>query len=111
MGKKFTRRYRKKEWKGDNTKSEKEKNQDIGKRGQYKQIVMENADFENYYKGQNIIPDPEEFKEFMEALRRTLPVTFRITGSRSHCEELRDSMIRNHFSKFNSQEEISNKPQ
>jgi 16S rRNA C967 or C1407 C5-methylase (RsmB/RsmF family) len=111
MGKKFTRRYRKKEWKGDNTKSEKEKNQDIGKRGQYKQIVMENTDFENYYKGQNIIPDPEEFKEFMEALRRTLPVTFRITGSRSHCEELRDSMIRNHFSKFNSQEEISNKPQ
>jgi len=109
-GKKFTRRGRRKEWKGDNEHSEKEKNQDFGKRGQYKSIVMENENFENYYKGQNIIPDPEEFKQFMDALKRKLPVTFRITGSRSHCEELRDSMIKNHFSKFNTDEEIGNKP-
>jgi len=110
-GKKFTRRGRRKEWKGDNDHSEKEKNQDFGKRGQYKQIVMENENFENYYKGQNIIPDPEEFQQFMDTLRKQLPVTFRITGSRSHCEELRDSMIKNHFSKFNNNEEMGSKPE
>ncbi|ORX46233.1 multisite-specific tRNA:(cytosine-C(5))-methyltransferase [Piromyces finnis] len=110
-GKKFTRRGRRKEWKGDNEHSEKDKNQDFGKRGQYKQIVMENADFENYYKGQNIIPDPEEFKQFIDILKKQLPVTFRITGSRSHCEELRDSMIKNHFSKFNNNEGMGSKPE
>jgi len=110
-GKKFTRRGRRKEWKGDNEHSEKEKNQDFGKRGHYKQIIMENENFENYYKGQNIIPDPEEFNQFMDSLRKQLPVTFRITGSRSHCEELRDSMIKNHFSKFNNNEEMGSKPE
>ncbi|KAI6165913.1 S-adenosyl-L-methionine-dependent methyltransferase [Pisolithus thermaeus] len=42
---------------------------------------MNNERFNAYYKAQKIIPD-EEWGSFMDALRRPLPTTFRITGSR-----------------------------
>ncbi|KAI6134775.1 S-adenosyl-L-methionine-dependent methyltransferase [Pisolithus croceorrhizus] len=42
---------------------------------------MNNERFSAYYKAQKIIPD-EEWGSFMDALRRPLPTTFRITGSR-----------------------------
>lgn len=111
MGKRFRRGHgRRKEWKADNTHTERDKDQGFGKRGQYKDIEMVNEEFENYYKQQNIIPDQEEFNQFMECLRKQLPVTFRITGSRAYSEELRDSMIKDHFSKFETEELIANKP-
>jgi len=42
---------------------------------------MENERFTAYYKAQNIVPE-DEWGTFMSALRRHLPTTFRVTGSR-----------------------------
>jgi multisite-specific tRNA:(cytosine-C5)-methyltransferase len=42
----------------------------------------QNELFEEYYKAQGIMGD-DEWPEFLEALRRELPTTFRITGSRA----------------------------
>jgi hypothetical protein len=44
---------------------------------------MKNERFTSYYKAQHIIPE-EEWDQFMEALRRPLPTTFRIAGSREY---------------------------
>jgi multisite-specific tRNA:(cytosine-C5)-methyltransferase len=45
---------------------------------------MHNARFEAYYKAQQIIPEDngEEWDLFMDALKRGLPTTFRVAGSR-----------------------------
>ncbi|KAI8589072.1 NOL1/NOP2/Sun domain family, member 2 [Geranomyces variabilis] len=61
-----------------------------------KEVVMENHKFETYYKAQNILPD-DEFVRLMESMRTLLPISFRITGSRSHALELRDLMINEYF--------------
>jgi hypothetical protein len=45
----------------------------------YKDIVMENAAFEKYYSGNGVIPKEEE-KQFFEAMRQPLPLSFRVTG-------------------------------
>lgn len=45
----------------------------------YTEIDRSNEAFEKYYKAQQIVPE-EEWEEFMSALRRGLPVAFRITG-------------------------------
>uniref|UniRef100_A0A8C4Q6H6 tRNA (cytosine(34)-C(5))-methyltransferase n=1 Tax=Eptatretus burgeri TaxID=7764 RepID=A0A8C4Q6H6_EPTBU len=57
----------------------------------YAEIIKENRDFERYYREQGIVPT-EEWNDMMEALRQPLPVTFRITGYRSHAEELLRSL-------------------
>lgn len=44
---------------------------------------MDNERFRAYYKAQKIIPD-DEWGSFMDALRRPLPTTFRLTGSREY---------------------------
>jgi multisite-specific tRNA:(cytosine-C5)-methyltransferase len=44
---------------------------------------MKNERFTSYYKAQHIIPE-EEWDQFIEALRRPLPTTFRIAGSREY---------------------------
>jgi len=46
-------------------------------------IDMENERFFAYYKAQKIVPD-EEWDVFVEALRRHLPTTFRVAGSRQY---------------------------
>lgn len=51
------------------------------------EVVRKNELFEKYYKIQQIVPD-DEFADFMEAIQRELPSTFRITGTRSHAQEL-----------------------
>lgn len=43
---------------------------------------MRNERFEAYYKAQSIISDEREWDEFIDALRRGLPTTFRVAGSR-----------------------------
>ncbi|KXJ79083.1 hypothetical protein RP20_CCG002462 [Aedes albopictus] len=53
----------------------------------YDDIVRANESFETYYKHQNICK-PEEWDEFMGKLRSNLPVTFRITGSKSQAHAL-----------------------
>ncbi|KAL4073670.1 S-adenosyl-L-methionine-dependent methyltransferase [Scleroderma citrinum] len=52
---------------------------------------MDNHRFTAYYKAQNIIPD-QEWDLFMDALRRPLPTTFRITGSRDIAHALGDAI-------------------
>ncbi|CAF0992223.1 unnamed protein product, partial [Didymodactylos carnosus] len=53
----------------------------------YDNLVKENALFENYYKSLNIVPDIE-WDDFLVALKNPLPVTFRVTGFRSHAIEM-----------------------
>ncbi|WWC87043.1 uncharacterized protein L201_001928 [Kwoniella dendrophila CBS 6074] len=54
-----------------------------------------NAGFEEYYKAQNIMPEGE-WEAFLESLRKELPVTFRVTGSRAHAETIND-IIKNTY--------------
>jgi multisite-specific tRNA:(cytosine-C5)-methyltransferase len=42
---------------------------------------MNNERFSAYYKAQKIVPD-DEWDTFMDSLRRHLPTTFRVAGSR-----------------------------
>ena len=45
--------------------------------------MFRNHDFEEYYKRQEIVP-AAEWDEFITALRRNLPTTFRITGNKRY---------------------------
>lgn len=54
-------------------------------------IVKENERFEEYYKAQGVVPD-DEWDEFLTALRRPLPVTFRINGRGRFAEALRKTI-------------------
>lgn len=48
-----------------------------------------NAAFEAYYKEQGFVPEGE-WDDFLDALKRELPTTFRVTGSRAHAEAIND---------------------
>ncbi|KAN0086028.1 S-adenosyl-L-methionine-dependent methyltransferase [Tylopilus felleus] len=52
---------------------------------------MHNERFATYYEAQKIIPD-NEWDIFMESLRRPLPTTFRIAGSRQTAKSLGDTI-------------------
>lgn len=67
----------------------------------YKDIIKENKRFEEYYKGQQCIPS-EEFDSFMEAMRKPLPVVYRLTGYKSHAKQLLKQMKKNHFQNLDS---------
>eukprot|EP01006_Ploeotia_vitrea_P025476 TRINITY_DN58337_c0_g1_i1.p1 TRINITY_DN58337_c0_g1~~TRINITY_DN58337_c0_g1_i1.p1 ORF type:complete len:728 (+),score=70.25 TRINITY_DN58337_c0_g1_i1:16-2199(+) len=54
-------------------------------------IVYENADFESYYKTQEIVPE-SEFQAMMASLRRPLPTTFRINQTIPSAERLRTEL-------------------
>ncbi|KAL0636572.1 tRNA (cytosine-5-)-methyltransferase ncl1 [Maublancomyces gigas] len=54
-----------------------------GDRYAYVSIPSENAKYERYYKESGLIPE-EEWDEFWATLKRTLPTTFRFTGSKGH---------------------------
>ncbi|XP_053670235.1 tRNA (cytosine(34)-C(5))-methyltransferase isoform X2 [Anopheles nili] len=49
----------------------------------YESIVLANESFEAYYKHQQICSDEAEWDQFMAHMRKNLPVTFRITGSKA----------------------------
>ena len=91
---KFSRFYRMKNHQKKNPRAEKT-------RAEYT-FNLENQDFENYYKMQKLISDPE-FDELLAVLKKTLPTTFRFTGGRDIAIEQRDSMM---HSFFNQLEEI-----
>ncbi|KAJ9107995.1 hypothetical protein QFC20_003681 [Naganishia adeliensis] len=61
----------------------------------WKDIKYTNAAFEEYYQSQELM-QPEEWPEFIKALKRDLPTTFRVTGSRAHAEALNDE-IKEHY--------------
>ncbi|XP_015591568.1 tRNA (cytosine(34)-C(5))-methyltransferase [Cephus cinctus] len=69
---------------------EKQKNKDVwDKMPQrcYADIIRDNKDFENYYKSQKIVPEPE-WDSFMATMKENLPVAFRITGSKAETKAL-----------------------
>lgn len=59
----------------------------------------ENEKWETYYKALQIVP-PEEWDEFKRKCQESLPLTFRITGTRSHANEIKENFIENHVSKL-----------
>ena len=60
-----------------------------GKEGQ-----NSNADFEDYYQKQQIVPEGE-WNTFLKTLRTPLPTTFRINGSGKFAADLRDRLAHN----------------
>ncbi|CAK9437342.1 uncharacterized protein LODBEIA_P17200 [Lodderomyces beijingensis] len=55
--------------------------------------------WEKYYKTLNLIPE-EEWDTFKQTCQTNLPMTFRITGSRKHAEEIRNIFLERHVSKL-----------
>ncbi|CCG83525.1 Putative tRNA [Taphrina deformans PYCC 5710] len=72
-----------------------------GKRGggsrkpgnQWSEADMQNEKMNAYYKAQAILPE-DEFEQHLEAFRKPLPTTFRITGTRESAGRMRDYMQR-----------------
>ncbi len=54
----------------------------------YADTVLENTLFESFYRRQGFCRDEKEFAEMMEAFRRDLPASFRVTGFRSQVSVL-----------------------
>lgn len=71
--------------------------------GSWTELVRENAKWEQYYKAMNIIPE-EEWDTFKKHCQENLPLTFRITGSKKHAEEIKDNFVKNHVSKLQDAE-------
>lgn len=63
----------------------------------WSEVVRENSTWENYYKSLNLIPE-SEWDAFKTACQTNLPMTFRITGSRKHAEEIRNIFLDRHVS-------------
>ncbi|KAG8216542.1 S-adenosyl-L-methionine-dependent methyltransferase [Butyriboletus roseoflavus] len=61
--------------------------EDDDDRGMLERADMQNERFTTYYQAQKIIPE-DEWETFMDTLRRPLPTTFRIAGSRQIAQTL-----------------------
>ncbi|XP_043722063.1 multisite-specific tRNA:(cytosine-C(5))-methyltransferase-like isoform X2 [Telopea speciosissima] len=88
---KHFRKSRENVWKkdrSDNPSSEK---------SSWEPFATQNLDFEEYYKGQGIVPQ-EEWDVFMEILRKPLPASFRINSSGQFFKDIR-SQLENDFMK------------
>ncbi|KAF9158770.1 tRNA (cytosine(34)-C(5))-methyltransferase [Actinomortierella ambigua] len=72
-------------------RNDKRNKKEPSERTSYEEVVRENENMETFYKAQNLVSD-EEWPTFWGYLKQTLPTTFRITGSRSHAEEIRDTV-------------------
>ena len=62
----------------------------------YDTIVKENALFEKYYRQLNLI-DEKDFDQFLEILKKPLPITFRITSYKSFAKEVLHILKEKHF--------------
>ncbi|KAJ3034269.1 tRNA (cytosine(34)-C(5))-methyltransferase [Rhizophlyctis rosea] len=89
-----------KDWRDKKNKEKKERTD--GQRG-YEDMPLVNDTFEKYYKEQGLFSD-DEYTQWLQALRTPLPSCFRITGSRSHAQELKDLMIEKYFNVLKSEE-------
>ncbi|KAI5967484.1 NCL1 [Candida margitis] len=69
----------------------------------WKEVERENDVWEEYYKAMNIIPD-NEWNDFKKACQSNLPMTFRITGSRKHAEEIRNIFLDRHYNNLKGKE-------
>ncbi|XP_053099620.1 RNA cytosine C(5)-methyltransferase NSUN2 [Hemicordylus capensis] len=70
--------------------------------GGYPEIVKENALFEHYYGELGLVP-PGEWESFMAALREPLPATLRITGYKSHANEILHCLKNKYFKELENQ--------
>lgn len=50
------------------------------KKVEYREIVMKNDAFEKFYNQNGVIPEDER-EEFFAALKKPLPLSFRVTGN------------------------------
>jgi len=82
-----------------------------GTRGEgYDDIVRENADFETYYKAQQIVP-AEEWDSFMATLRENLPSSFRITNYKGEAKSLLDIFKKTYYADLIKRtEDVKEKP-
>jgi hypothetical protein len=53
-----------------------------GRTSSYETIVKQHDGFQAYYASLGFLTDAKDVEQFMAALRRPLPTTFRITGTR-----------------------------
>ncbi|GMM33578.1 tRNA (cytosine-C5-)-methyltransferase [Saccharomycopsis crataegensis] len=69
----------------------------FGKRGasNWVEVAKENEKWESYYKTQGLIND-DEWDSFKSYCQKQLPLTFRITGSRSHQNEIKQMFKEKH---------------
>ncbi|KAJ8141714.1 hypothetical protein OY671_005117 [Metschnikowia pulcherrima] len=72
-------------------------------RGEWTEVTRDNEKWEAYYKALGVIPE-SEWASFKEHCQRDLPLTFRVTGSRAHAEEINRKFIENHVSKLKDAE-------
>uniref|UniRef100_T1IHK3 tRNA (cytosine(34)-C(5))-methyltransferase n=1 Tax=Strigamia maritima TaxID=126957 RepID=T1IHK3_STRMM len=75
----------------------------------YDDIVKDNEDFKKYYKLQGILPETE-WDTFMDTLKESLPVAFRITGSKNHAKALLNIIRSEYFDQLVNANEESEKP-
>lgn len=64
------------------------------------ELPRENAKWEKYYKAVGVVEEGQEWDEFKKACQESLPLTFRITGSKKHAHEINENFIQNHVSKL-----------
>lgn len=91
MGKRNARRNGKNFGKRANDSGQKDS------RDGWSELVRENEKWEKYYKALGIIPE-NEWDDFKKHCQTDLPLTFRITGSRSHADEIKENFKQNHVS-------------
>ncbi|VDP08866.1 unnamed protein product [Soboliphyme baturini] len=64
--------------------------------GKREPIVKKNELFEKFYRAQNIVPD-NQWEDFLSALRRDLPHTFRLVGCKRTAAELLHILKKDYF--------------
>ncbi|CCH40933.1 tRNA (cytosine-5-)-methyltransferase [Wickerhamomyces ciferrii] len=77
----------KRNFRGRNYKGKNQSRDPAEQKNGWDEIVRENEKWENYYKSQNLMND-EDFQIFKKFCQNQLPLTFRITGSKSHANEI-----------------------
>jgi len=92
LGQKYGGRNR-----GKHGKAKKERQKKVD----YKEIIMENAGFEKYYSQNGVIPEDER-EQFFEALRKPLPLSFRVTGFTDEARVLLNNMKAQHLKNIES---------
>ena len=88
LGQKYGGRNR-----GKHGKAKKER---LPKHNDYKDIVMENEGYVKYYSGNGVMAK-EEHEAFFAAMRRPLPLSFRVTGFTDEAKVLLDNMKNQHL--------------
>lgn len=88
LGQKYGGRNR-----GKHGKAKKER---LPKKDAYKDIVMENEGYVKYYSGNGVMAK-EEHDAFFAAMRRPLPLSFRVTGFTDEAKVLLDNMKNQHL--------------